>query len=110
MPHVSDATPTVSYLGRMRPAICEFHHWILLLRIEIRRLDHHGFHNKAIARFHLQQFGPSQLVLLQRIDPVLFNDPCLLPVSIIEPRLGRCVDVAPIIDEEIMRGTEIQAV
>src|SRR5712691_12287451 len=108
MPHVSDATPAVSYLGRMRAAVCEFQHGILLPWIEVRRLDHHGLHNKAIARLHLQQIGLSQLILLQRIDPILFNDPRLLPVSIIEPRLRWCVDVAPIIDEETMRGTEIQ--
>src|SRR5437867_11009880 len=110
MPHVSDASPAVSYLGRMRAAVCEFQHGILLPWIEVRRLDHHGLHNTAIARFHLQQIGLSQLVLLQRIDPILFNNPRLLPVSIIEPRWRWCVYVAPIIDEDHRRGTESQAV
>src|SRR5205085_9896661 len=53
MPEVRDAAPSVVHLRRLRPRIGELKDWILLRRIEIRRLDHHYFHREAIARLNL---------------------------------------------------------
>ena len=103
---IRGTTPGISDLRRVRPTIGERHHRILLLGIEVGRLDHHRFHYKAVARFHLQQFRLPKSVLPERLDFVLFDDAHQLAVGVVQTRLRRRVHITPEIYEEIVCRTE----
>ena len=87
VPHVGGAAPRIPHLRRVWASVGERHHRILLFGIEVRRLDHHRFHLKAIARLHLQQLSRAQFVLLERLDFVFIDDAHQFAVRIVEPRL-----------------------
>jgi hypothetical protein len=59
----------------VRPAIGELVDRIPSGGIEAGRLDHHRFHDEAVARFHLKESGRGDAVLLQVGDSIRFNHP-----------------------------------
>ena len=68
------AAPRVDDLLRMRPRIRELIDRIPPSGVEVRRLDHHRFHDEPVARLHLHQLGRRQPVLLQRRNSVRVDD------------------------------------
>src|SRR5215831_19565432 len=82
----------------MRTTVRELVDGILSTRIEIRRPDHHRFHDEAVARVHLQKLWRRELVLRERVDDVRVNDSELTAVGAMETDLWRGHDRAPPIE------------
>src|SRR6185369_12363157 len=110
MEHVRLRTPAVSDLRRVWSTVSETHHRILLPRVEVRRLDHHRFHRKAVARLDLQQLRRSELVLLQGVDFVLDDHAHEFSRRVVQANLRGRVDVTPNVDEVVVCRTEIEPV
>src|SRR5882724_12972554 len=105
MPHVRGGAPTVFHLWCMGPTVSKLQYRVPPGRVEIGRFDHHGLHEKTVARFHLKKLGSAELVLLQRINLVLRDDAHKLAISIVETRLRWRVCIVPVVDEEFGIGT-----
>ncbi len=91
----------------MRPAIHPLVYRILPIRAKVRRLDHHGFHDKAVSRLDLQELGLRVTELVQRRDPVGIDQSQLASVGVVHACLRRRVHIAPAIEIERKAGAEI---
>ena len=100
----------VAHLLAVRTAVGELIDGITLRRIEVGRLDHHRFHDEAVARLHLDELRLREPVLGERVDPVLVEHAHVAAVGPMEPDLRRRRDVAPPVDEEAEARAEIGAV
>lgn len=79
----------------MRAAVGLLVDRVFLRGVEVRRLEQHRLHEKAVARLHLEKLRLCQAILGERRHAVLVDHPDLGAVGTVQAHLGRGARVTP---------------